>query len=48
MTNGMAGAGNVFELFDVGLYLDPDNTGLPPKWQMPDEAEELRGLPAVL
>jgi len=39
--NGVNGA-NIFELFDVGLYLDPDNTGVPPKWQMPDEAEELR------
>ena len=34
--------GNVFELFDVGLYLDPHNTGIAPPWQMPDEAEELR------
>lgn len=41
-TNGMATAGNVFELFDVGLYLDPDATGLPPKWQMPDDAQELK------
>ena len=41
-TNGMATAGAVFELFDVGLYLDPDRTGVAPAWQMPDEAEELR------
>ena len=41
-TNGMATAGNVFELYDVGLYLDPLNTGLAPRWEMPDEAEELR------
>jgi hypothetical protein len=40
-SNGMATAGNVFELFDVGLYLDRNNTGLPPPWQMPDEAAEL-------
>jgi hypothetical protein len=33
--------GNTFELFDVGLYLDPNATGVPPPWQMPDEAEEL-------
>jgi hypothetical protein len=38
-TNGMATAGNVFEIFDVGLYLDPDKTGVPPKWVMPDFAE---------
>jgi len=40
-TNGLATAGNVFELFDVGLYLDPNATGTPPPWQMPDEAQEL-------
>jgi hypothetical protein len=40
-TNGMATAGAVFELFDVGLYLDPDNTGLAPRWQTPDYASEL-------
>jgi len=39
--NGVSATGQ-FQLYDVGLYLDPDNTGLPPKWQMPDEAEELR------
>jgi len=27
--------------FSVGLYLDPDSTGVAPKWEMPDEAEEL-------
>jgi len=41
-TNGLAATGVFFDLFDVGLYLDPDNTGLAPPWQMPDEAEELR------
>ena len=40
-SNGMATAGNVFEIFDVGLYLDKLNTSLPPPWQMPDEAAEL-------
>jgi hypothetical protein len=40
-TNGMATAGNVFELFDVGLYLDPLATGLAPAWTMPDEAQEM-------
>jgi len=40
-TNGMATVGNVFELFDVGLYLDPDNTGLPPRFEVPDYADEL-------
>jgi hypothetical protein len=26
----------------VALYSDPDSTGVAPKWEMPDEAEELR------
>ena len=39
---------NAFELFDVGLYLDPEATGVAPKWEMPDEAEELRRVPSVL
>lgn len=38
-SNGVAAA-NVFELFDVGLYLDPDDTGLPPPWQAPDPTDE--------
>jgi hypothetical protein len=42
ITNGLATASNVFELYNVGLYLDPLATGVPPRWQMPDEAEELR------
>jgi len=41
-TNLAATAGANFWIADVGLYLDPDNTGVAPKWQMPDEAEELR------
>ena len=32
-SNGMATAGAVFELFDVGLYLDPYLTGKPPPWE---------------
>lgn len=36
MSNGMATVGNRFELFDVGLYADPDNTGVPPPWVAPD------------
>ena len=41
-TNGAATVNNSFSLADVGMYLDPDLTGMPPKWTMPDEAEELR------
>jgi hypothetical protein len=40
-SNGLGTAGT-FELFDVGLYLDPLATGIAPPWVMPDEAEELR------
>jgi hypothetical protein len=40
-TNGLATAGNTFELFDVGLYLDPDATGLAPKWRGPTEPENM-------
>jgi hypothetical protein len=40
-SNGGATTGNIFELFDVGLYLDPLATGVPPAWTMPDEANEL-------
>jgi len=39
-SNGMATAGNVFELWDVGLYLDPQNSGVAPRWTMPDYAQE--------
>src|SRR4029077_4283970 len=41
MTNGRATLNNTFELFDVGLYADPNNTGLPPAWVTPDYADEL-------
>jgi len=40
--NTMATTSAAIRIADVGLYLDPDNTGVAPKWQMPDEAEELR------
>jgi hypothetical protein len=40
-SNGMASTSNVYELFDVGLYLDPLATGVAPRWEMPDEAQEL-------
>ena len=41
-SNWMSAASQYLDIANVGLYLDPDNTGLPPPWQMPDEAEELR------
>lgn len=41
MSNGAAtvNAGN--HIAEVGLYLDVDATGIPPLWEMPDEATEL-------
>jgi len=41
ISNGLAVAGKNFNLYDVGLYLDPQNTGIAPPWTMPDEAQEL-------
>jgi hypothetical protein len=41
MTNGAAATGNTHYIANVGLYLDPNNTGIAPPWQMPDEAQEL-------
>ena len=40
-TNGLDTSASLI-FADAGLYLDPDNTGVPPRWEMPDEAEELR------
>lgn len=40
-SNGLAATGRVYELFDVGWYLDPQLTGLAPAWVLPDEADEL-------
>jgi hypothetical protein len=37
MSNGMATLSSTHDFSDFGLYADPDNTGLPPKWQAPDE-----------
>ena len=39
-TNGLVTSA-VYELFDCGLYIDPLNTGTPPRFEMPDEAAEL-------
>lgn len=41
-SNGLATAGNTFELFDVGLYPDPDNSGAAPAWVAPKFDEVLR------
>ena len=41
ITNWLSAVGQNFEITNVGLYLDPNATGVPPPWQMPDEAQEL-------
>jgi hypothetical protein len=37
MSNGMATLNATFDFSDFGLYADSDNTGIPPKWEAPDE-----------
>jgi hypothetical protein len=37
MTNGLATVNNTFDVADVGLYFDPNNTGLAPPWEAVDE-----------
>jgi len=41
ITNGAATTNNIFYIRNVGLYLDPQNTGVAPAWQMPDYGQEL-------
>lgn len=40
-TNGAAVINKNMIITDVGLYADPDNTGLPPPFELPDFATEL-------
>lgn len=42
MSNGLATAGNVFNVFDVGLYEDVSGQGTPPQWRFPDHVDNLR------
>jgi hypothetical protein len=43
--NGAAASGQNLYISDVGFYVDPDNTGLPPEWELPDfNADLLRCL----
>ena len=34
-SNGIGNTSDVFEIFDVGLYADPDSTGLAPRFELP-------------
>ena len=40
-TNLATATSQLIRYSHVGLYLDPNATGVPPPWQMPDEAQEL-------
>ena len=35
VSNGIGTTSDVFELFDVGLYADPDSTGVAPRFELP-------------
>jgi hypothetical protein len=41
-SNGLATSAATYDLFDVGLYMDPYKTGVAPAWELPDFAQELR------
>jgi hypothetical protein len=41
-TNGIGTVSSVFELFDVGMYVDPDSTGIAPPFILPNYDEDLR------
>jgi hypothetical protein len=41
-SNGIGNTSDVFEIFDVGLYADPDSTGLAPRFELPHYDDELR------
>lgn len=41
-TNGIGTGSSVFELFDVGLYADPDSTGTAPPFVLPHPDDDLR------
>ena len=40
-SNGIGTGADVFELFDVGLYADPDSTGVAPDFVLPDYGQDL-------
>jgi len=41
-SNGIGTTSDVFELFDVGLYADPDSTGLAPRFELPHYDTDLK------
>lgn len=41
MTNGLTTNGSTFEVADIGFYLDPFKTNVPPRWEANGEAYDL-------
>jgi hypothetical protein len=41
-SNGIGTTSDVFEIFDVGLYADPDSTGLAPRFELPHYDTDLK------
>jgi hypothetical protein len=41
MSNGVAAVNNFMAIANVGLYTDPNGTGIPPEFELPDHAAEL-------
>ena len=41
ISNGMSSTSNSFEIGDVGWYIDPNNTGVAPPWEMRSEVDAL-------
>jgi hypothetical protein len=41
-SNGIGTTSDVFEIFDVGLYADPDSTGLAPRFELPHYDTDLQ------
>lgn len=40
VSNGMGTISDVFEIFDVGVYADPESAGVAPAWVAPNAAQE--------
>jgi len=41
-SNGIGTSSDVFEIFDVGMYADPDSTGLAPRFELPHYDTDLK------
>jgi len=42
VSNGIGTTSDVFEIFDVGLYADPDSTGVAPRFELPHYDTDLK------